>query len=200
MLIIFLVLVFMSTVSARPRLIPAEQSKLDAWIALNMRTYQAEMRRITLELVGWGGLDQRLMEAELDVKVIQVRKDHGTGDFRTVTEAVNSVPSGNVRRVSVWIGGKVYREKITVDRTKPLLTFYGDENDMRVITYNGTALQYGTVYSATVAVESDYFVAVNIAFVNSAPMPDGIRKGAQAVAMRILGDKASFHNCKFIGF
>lgn len=31
-------------------------------------------------------------------------------------------------------------------------------------------------------------------------MPDGIRKGAQAVAMRISGDRASFYNCKFIGF
>lgn len=31
-------------------------------------------------------------------------------------------------------------------------------------------------------------------------MPDGKREGAQAVAMRISGDKASFHKCKFIGF
>lgn len=31
-------------------------------------------------------------------------------------------------------------------------------------------------------------------------MPDGIRPGAQAVAMRISGDKAAFHNCRFIGF
>ena len=31
-------------------------------------------------------------------------------------------------------------------------------------------------------------------------MPDGIRKDAQAVAMRISGDKAAFYNCKFMGF
>lgn len=35
---------------------------------------------------------------------------------------------------------------------------------------------------------------------NSAPRPDGKAKGAQAVAMRISGDKAAFYNCKFIGF
>lgn len=35
---------------------------------------------------------------------------------------------------------------------------------------------------------------------NSAPMPDGKRVGAQAVAMRISGDKSAFHNCMFIGF
>lgn len=31
-------------------------------------------------------------------------------------------------------------------------------------------------------------------------MPDGKREGAQAVAMRISGDKAAFYNCKFIGY
>jgi len=31
-------------------------------------------------------------------------------------------------------------------------------------------------------------------------MPDGKMMDAQAVAMRISGDKAAFHNCKFIGY
>lgn len=35
---------------------------------------------------------------------------------------------------------------------------------------------------------------------NAAPRPDGKRKGAQASAMRISGDKAAFYNCKFVGF
>jgi len=103
------------------------------------------------------------------VRIIRVRGD-GTGDFRTVTEAVNSIPSGNNRRVVVWIGMGEYREKVTVDRSKPFLTFYGERNEsdthtMPIITYHATALRYGTVDSATVAVDSDYFVAVNIAFV-----------------------------------
>jgi pectinesterase len=37
--------------------------------------------------------------------------------------------------------------------------------DIPRIVFNGTASQYGTIYSATVAVESDYFMAVNVAFV-----------------------------------
>lgn len=103
------------------------------------------------------------------VRIVRVRRD-GTGDFRTVTEAVNSIPSGNKRRVVVWIGIGEYREKITVDRSKPFVTFYGERNEsdthtMPIITYHATALRYGTVDSATVAVDSDYFVAVNVAFV-----------------------------------
>lgn len=108
------------------------------------------------------------------VRVVRVRRD-GAGDFRTVTDAVNSIPSGNKRRVVVWIGRGVYREKITVDRSKPFVTFYGERNGndndndsrdiMPIITYDATALRYGTVDSATVAVDADYFVAVNVAFV-----------------------------------
>ncbi|XP_027333082.1 putative pectinesterase 63 isoform X2 [Abrus precatorius] len=136
-------------------------------------------------------------------KIVRVRKD-GAGDFRTVTEAVNSIPSGNKRRVVVWIGMGEYREKITIERSKAFVTFYGErngnDNDMPIITYHATALQYGTVDSATVAVDSDYFVAVNVAFVNSSPMPDENSVGGQALAMRISGDKAAFYNCKFISF
>ncbi|XWS47839.1 hypothetical protein CRYUN_Cryun13aG0019500 [Craigia yunnanensis] len=69
------------------------------------------------------------------------------------------------------------------------------------LTFDGTAKQYGTVDSATLIVESDYFVATNIVIVNTAPKPEyRVMMGAQAVALRISGDKAAFYNCKLIGF
>ncbi|KAG4932266.1 hypothetical protein JHK87_046268 [Glycine soja] len=110
------------------------------------------------------------------VRVVRVRRN-GAGDFTTVTDAVNSIPSGNKRRVVVWIGMGEYRENVTVDRSKPFVTFYGERNGtdndndrdiMPIITYDATALRYGTVDSATVAVDADYFVAVNLASLNAA--------------------------------
>ncbi|XP_044512504.1 putative pectinesterase 63 [Mangifera indica] len=79
-------------------------------------------------------------------------------------------------------------------------TFFGDPKSMPKIVFDRTAAKYGTVDSATVAVESDYFVAINIEFVNSASMPDAKRDDQQAVALRISEDKTAFHNCKFIGY
>ncbi|XVF35187.1 hypothetical protein REPUB_Repub18cG0123700 [Reevesia pubescens] len=178
---------------------PLAASTLDSWIGQNMKEHQERKANIAN---GFNSavLDEFLVKAEEGgVKVIKVEKN-GSGDFETVTAAMNSIPLDNMQRVVVWIGGGEYFEKITITRTKNFVTFYGDPMDMPKIVFNGTAAEFGTVKSATVAVESDYFMAVNIAFVNSAPMPDGQKVGAQAVAMRISGDKAAFHNCKFIGF
>ncbi|XP_022728870.1 putative pectinesterase 63 [Durio zibethinus] len=172
---------------------------LESWIARNMKEHQERKANIAN---GFNRtvLDQLLVKADDgSVKVIKVKKN-GSGDFDTVTAAVDSIPLENMKRLVVWIGGGEYFEKITINRTKNFVTFYGDPMDMPKIVFNGTAADFGTVNSATVAVESDYFMAVNIAFVNSAPMADGQKVGAQAVAMRISGDKAAFYNCKFIGF
>lgn len=154
-----------SVLCANPKLIPSDHSQLDAWIAHNMKDYldrKASAKKNATQASF--NVDPQLAKAEDAVRIVKVRKD-GKGHFKTVTDAVNSIPDGNTRRVVVWIGGGEYREKITVTRSKPFVTFYGDEHDMPTIVFDGTALQYGTVYSATVAVESDYFVAVNVAFV-----------------------------------
>lgn len=105
----------------------------------------------------------QLIIAENNPKIITVQKD-GKGNFSTITDAVNSIPSGNNRRTIVKIGPGVYREKVTVNRSKPFITFYGNPQQMPRITFNETADTSGTLASATVAVESNFFVASNIIF------------------------------------
>merc|ERR1711974_338633 len=70
---------------------------------------------------------------------------------------------------------------------------------MPTVTFNGDAAKYGTVDSATLIVESDYFVGVNLNIVNSSP-PDGKRQGAQAAALRVSSEMVAFYNCKILGF
>ncbi|CAL9095344.1 unnamed protein product [Musa textilis] len=144
-------------------------------------------------------LDPLFAEPERSGRVVTVSKD-GSGDFRTITDAVNSIPSGNTARTVIKIGPGVYREKIHVDQSRPYVTFYGQPGAMPTISFDGTAARYGTANSATVAVESSNFVASNVIFENTAPMPSDGVQGAQAVAMRISGDMAAFYNCKFYGY
>ncbi|CAL2243290.1 unnamed protein product [Prunus armeniaca] len=169
--------------------VPAVQSQVNTWFNNNVKPYTA--RR--------GTLDPALATAEAGQKVIKVMKD-GSGQFKTITDAVNSIPAGNTKRVIVYIGGGEYNEKITIPRNKPFVTFYGSPTNMPTLTFAGTSQKYGTVNSATVIAESDYFVASNVIIKNSSPRPDGKRVGAQAVALRVSGNKSALYNCKLIGF
>lgn len=169
--------------------IPADGSQVGSWFDNNVKPLTERK----------GTLDAAIVTAEDGPKLIKVMKD-GSGNFKTLTEAINSIPERNTKRVVVYIGGGVYNEKIKIPQNKPFVTLYGSPNNMPNLTFDGTAQKYGTVYSGTLIVESDYFRAANIIVTNSAPEPDGIRPDAQAVALQISGDKASFYNCKFFGF
>ncbi|KAH7277141.1 hypothetical protein KP509_39G035900 [Ceratopteris richardii] len=57
----------------------------------------------------------------------------------------------------------------------------------------------GTFASASVAIDSDYFVARDITFQNTSPPPLPGAVGMQAVALRISGDKAAFLDCRMLG-
>ncbi|XP_050219863.1 putative pectinesterase 63 [Mercurialis annua] len=193
-----LVLQLCPTAISHSKQVPKDITKLKKWEADNIKDFNAQKSDVSKGIPRIV-LDKRLAAAENSVRVITVAK-HIFADFETINDAVNSIPVNNKQRTIIWINGGEYWEKITINISKPFITFYGDPEDMPTIVFNGTAAVYGTVYSATVAVESRYFMAVNVAFVNSAPMPDVNRTGAQAVSMRISGDKAAFHNCKFVGF
>ncbi|KAL3645146.1 hypothetical protein CASFOL_010326 [Castilleja foliolosa] len=136
---------------------------------------------------------RRAAAAEVKATVIKVSASGG-GDFKTISDAVKSIPAGNKKRVVISIAPGNYTEKVRVDRNKPFITFHGDPQNPPVLVYDGT------VDSATLIVESDFFSAVNLKIVNSAPRPDGVRKGAQAAALRISGNRASFYNCGFYGY
>ncbi|KAJ0092076.1 hypothetical protein Patl1_26385 [Pistacia atlantica] len=178
-------------VLCEPEILPADSSKLDAWIGQNVKQF---VETKSLDDEKGSILDDVLATAEAGLKVITVKKD-GSGDFKTVTDAVKSIPSGNTKRTVIKIGGGEYREKITIDKSKTFITFLGDPKGMPKIVFDGTAAKYGTVDSATVAVESDYFVAINIAFVNSAPMPDAKRGDQQrgSTVDFIFGDGQSLY-------
>ncbi|KDP28296.1 hypothetical protein JCGZ_14067 [Jatropha curcas] len=167
------------------------------WVSWNVKNHR---RRSILE----SSLDDKLRKAEMNSVRITVNQN-GPGDFNTIGDAIKSIPSRNTRRVIIAIKPGVYREKISIPRTLPFITFLGESSDPPIITGNDTASVNGkdgmplkTFQSATVAVDANYFVAINIIFENTAPHEIGSR-GGQAVALRISGTKAAFYSCSFYG-
>ncbi|XP_065860316.1 putative pectinesterase 63 [Euphorbia lathyris] len=186
--ILFILVIAITVNSDDASPIPTEKTKVSKWFLGNIKPYQE--RKNTL--------DPLLYKAEASRRTIKVRKD-GKGDFKTVMEAIESIPSGNKQRVIVNIGDGVFNEKIIINRTKPFVTLYG-AGKFTTLQFDGTAKQYGTINSASVAVESDYFVASNLIIKNTAPRPNSKTRGAQAVALRISGDKAAIYKCNILGF
>ncbi|XP_054790689.1 putative pectinesterase 63 [Prosopis cineraria] len=173
--------------------VPGDKSQLNKWFKENVKPLSTQLRRRRTMI------QPSVAEAEKRVRMVKVMKD-GSGDFRTVTAAINSIPEGNRRRVIVYIGSGTYYEKIKIEKTKPFVTLYGDPQKWPNLTFHGTAQRFGTVDSASLIVESDYFVAVNLIISNSAPMPNGKIARPQAVALRISGNYAAFYRCAMLGY
>lgn len=134
----------------------------DSWLVQNMVSYGIKSQKMA-EQGNKTLLLSDVKAAESSSLIITVRQD-GRGDFKKVSDAVKSVPSGNTCRTIIKIYKGVYKERFKIDRSRPFITLYGDPLNMPTISGYGTAKQYGTYESATVSVDADNFVAVNIIF------------------------------------
>jgi pectinesterase len=125
----------------------------------------------------------------------------GSGNFRTVQEAINAVPDFRKKETIILIKPGVYKEKLQLHPTKSKVHFVGEDVLKTIITYddfasrkNGFGEEIGTGATASFLVYGDDFTAENITFENSAGMV------GQAVAVRVDGDRVQFINCRFLGF
>lgn len=126
----------------------------------------------------------------------------GTGDYKTVQEAINAVPDyRKVGETRILIRNGVYKEKVVVAESKQSVTLVGESVDKTILTYDDYASKpnvfgenKGTSGSSSFYVYGPDFHAKNITFQNTSG-PVG-----QAVAMFVAGDRAVFLNCRFKGF
>lgn len=117
------------------------------------------------------------------------------GRFRTVQEAIDAVPRGNQRPVTIEVRKGIYTERITVPRDKPFIRLVGEDAQNTVLTYNlSTATTTETRYTASTYVFADNFDAENIAFENT------YGTGSQAVALFVGADRVIFRGCRFLGW
>ncbi|PWA60482.1 pectin lyase-like superfamily protein [Artemisia annua] len=115
-------------------------------------------------------------------------------------QAVDAVPDSSDSATLIILDSGTYKEKVSVNQNKTNLIIQGQGYLNTEITWNDTANSTGgTIYSSTVSVFAQKFIAYNISFKNSAPPPNQGAVGAQALAMRIAGDQAAFYGCGFYG-
>jgi len=126
----------------------------------------------------------------------------GSGQFKTVQEAIMSVPAGSeTSPVVIHIKSGVYKELIYIQHEKRFFRLVGEDAAKTILTYDLHAnivgkdgKPIGTFRTPSTLIDADDFTAENITFENSAG-PVG-----QALAIRVDGDRAVFRSCRFLGW
>lgn len=156
------------------------------------------MNRLLFLALGLWIFSQLQLEAQTNLFVAA----DGSAPFKSVQEAIMSVPSGSRENpVVIHIAPGVYKELIYIQREKRFFRLIGESATNTVLTYglhagltNFDGKPIGTFRTPSTTIDADDFTAENLTFENSAG-PVG-----QAVAIRVDGDRAAFRNCRFLGW
>jgi pectinesterase len=129
----------------------------------------------------------------------------GSGDYKTIQEAVNAVRDLSQVQVTIFIRKGVYHEKLVIPSWKTMITLSGEDKENTIITnadYSGKNYpgkdpygkdKYSTYTSYTVLVQGNDFHAENLTIQNTSG------RVGQAVALHVEGDRAIIRNCRLLG-
>lgn len=145
-----------------------------------------------------------LLAARAEQAPVVVAPD-GTGQFKTVQSAIDSIPDNNTDSRVIIIKPGTYQERVLINTIKTFITLRGEAKDAgkTILTLNrysgmddpeAPGKKVTAIGSETVLIQPDNFTAENITFENSAGV------GKKAVAVRTMGDRQIFRNCRFLGW
>lgn len=119
----------------------------------------------------------------------------GTGDYRTLTEAMEGIRAFMDYRVTVMVRNGFYKEKLVVPSWLQNVDFVGESVEGTVISYDDHAKidNMGTFRTYTVKVEGNDITFRNLTIENNAA------ELGQAVALHTEGDRLRFIGCRLLG-
>lgn len=136
----------------------------------------------------------------------------GSGNFKTIQEAVNAVRDLSQVQVLIYIEDGTYREKLVVPSWKTNISLIGESEERTIITgddYAGKPFPGGvdatgrstfiTYTTHTVLIEGNDIILENLTIENTA---NRNRQGArveQAVALHVEGDRCIVRHCRLLG-
>jgi len=126
----------------------------------------------------------------------------GSAQYKTVQSAIAAAATGTASKPTIiQIRPGAYKEILYIQREKRFLRLVGESPTNTVLTYDLNAnlrgpdgKPIGTFRTPSTYIDADDFTAESVTFENSAG-PVG-----QALAIRIDGDRATFRNCRFLGW
>ena len=119
----------------------------------------------------------------------------GTGQYRNIQEAVESVRAFMDYTVTIYIKNGTYKEKLIIPSWVKNVQFVGEDVEKTIITWDDHANinKMGTFRTYTVRVDGNDITFKDLTIENNAA-PLG-----QAVALHTEGNRLMFINCRFLG-
>ena len=125
----------------------------------------------------------------------------GSGDYKTVQEAIDAAPAGRAFPWLIFIKNGEYKGHVDVPSNKPYLHFIGQERDKVIITDDklcGGDNALHVSVGATVVVNSDNCYFDNLTLENS--WGHDKQAGPQALALNTSGDRTVFKNVAMLSY
>jgi len=125
---------------------------------------------------------------------ITVAKD-GSGNVKTITQALNAIPSDNFQRFVIFIKNGVYNEKIRIE--KDYVTLIGESRDSTIIQYNQLKKDWVAHKdykgAAVVNIYANDAIINNITLKNTMP-----KVGPTAYVIYGTGTRTIMQNCNIL--
>ncbi|ESQ48548.1 hypothetical protein EUTSA_v10022003mg [Eutrema salsugineum] len=138
---------------------------------------------------------RKLLSAENVTPNVTVAAD-GSGDVKTVNEAVAKVPSKSNTMFVIYVKAGTYVENVVMDKSKWNVMIYGDGKSKTIISGSKNYADGTKTYeTATFGVQGKGFIMKDIGIINTA----GPEKH-QAVAFRSGSDHSVYYRCSFDGY
>ena len=151
-----------------------------------------------------------LMASEIDAQTINnrfeltVSKD-GSGDFKSIQEAINQVRDHAEKRVTIYIKAGTYQEKVVIPSFKRNITLKGEGAVQTILSfddYSGKPFRgidvtgnpkFSTYTSYTLLINANDCTVEDITIQNTSG------RVGQAVALHTEGDRIIVRNCRILG-
>ncbi|WP_437919473.1 pectinesterase family protein [Sphingobacterium sp. LRF_L2] len=141
----------------------------------------------------------------IDNKFKLVVAQDGSGDFKTIQEAINNVRDHAEKKVVIFVKPGIYKEKLVIPSYKRNVTLQGEDKEHTIISFDDYSgkdfrgiditgnTKYSTYTSYTVLIAANDCTLENLTIENTSG------RVGQAVALHTDGDRIIIRNCNILG-
>ena len=133
-----------------------------------------------------------LSELKANNRPLIVVAHDGSGDYKTITEAIDALPMFNYERTVIYIKNGIYNEKIRIEQDN--VTLRGESRDSTIIEYDQLRTDWiknpDPIGPAVINIHADDIVLENLTIKNTQP-----KIGPHAFAIYGRGTRTVIVNC-----